>query len=75
MAHAVPDAAVVIENGNAVGGEPHVALQAGGAETEAQPEGLQDARVAQLVIILDRPLEPRRREYCAHGLVLRTALM
>ena len=33
--------AVVIEDGDAVTGQPHVALEAGGTETQGQPEGVQ----------------------------------
>ena len=32
--------AVVVEHGHAVGGEPHVALEPGGAQPEAELEGL-----------------------------------
>ena len=35
-----PDDPVVVEHGLAVGGEPDVALQAGGAEPEGEGEGL-----------------------------------
>ena len=35
-----PHHAVVIEDGNAIGGQPHVALEAVGAETKCQLKGI-----------------------------------
>ena len=36
-----PDDTVVVEHGVAVGGDPHVALEAGGAEAHGQAEGVE----------------------------------
>ena len=40
-AQPAPDDAVVVEHGVAVGGEPHVALEARGAQAHGQAEGVE----------------------------------